>query len=488
MTNSWFRVDKDGLRKTVERRGMFAIVAELIQNAWDSNADRVDVEVKKKVGQPLGTIRVTDTGGGFDDLTHAYTLFAESNKKDRADKRGRFNIGEKLVLAMCKSAVVRSTTGTVTFHEDGTMTHSKRECTKIGSEFFAELRMNADQFTEILEGLQTLLPPDACQTYVNGNRLFSRPPVCTFRVQLPTVLADEEGILRPTKRYTMVEVHEPKEGETAGIYEMGIPVVETSDRYHVNVMQKVPLTMERDNVPPPYLKLLRAEVLNHTVQLLTKDETSEAWVTNAMESPAIKDEAVVETLDKRFGKKRASFDPTDLEANMNLTSKGFTVLGGRTLPKAAWEQVRRAGAITSAGKLAPTPKPYSTDPDADPVDIIPLSEWTWGMREVEEISRWVAKQLSVNEDLPVTFVKPKSRPNYKWVACFGGGLDWNVTVLGKNWFDTWREHTAKLFDILIHEFAHKKAGNHLDENFHRECTRLGGELATLFLRGEKLPV
>jgi 3-(3-hydroxy-phenyl)propionate hydroxylase len=31
------------------------------------------------------------------DLTHAFTLFAESAKKGDAEKRGRFNLGEKLV-------------------------------------------------------------------------------------------------------------------------------------------------------------------------------------------------------------------------------------------------------------------------------------------------------------------------------------------------------------------------------------------------------
>jgi hypothetical protein len=31
---------------------------------------------------------------------------------------------------------------------------------------------------------------------------------------------------------------------------MGIPVVETGDRWHVDVAQKVPLNFDRDNLPP----------------------------------------------------------------------------------------------------------------------------------------------------------------------------------------------------------------------------------------------
>jgi len=67
--------------------------------------------------------------------------------------------------------------------------------------------------------------------------------VAFFNEVLPTVVADEEGVLRKTSRKTLVRVYEPAEGEAAMLYEMGIPVVETGDRFHVDVQQKVPLNM-----------------------------------------------------------------------------------------------------------------------------------------------------------------------------------------------------------------------------------------------------
>ena len=38
----------------------------------------------------------------------------------------------------------------------------------------------------------------------------------------------------------------------------------------------------------------------------------------------------------------------------------------------------------------------------------------------------------------------------------------------------------------MHEFAHGKAEDHLDETFHKECTRMAGELAVLISR-TKIP-
>jgi hypothetical protein len=54
-----------------------------------------------------------DAPEGFRDLTHAFTLFAESAKKTNPEQRGRFNLGEKLVLAMCDEVTIRTTKAAV---------------------------------------------------------------------------------------------------------------------------------------------------------------------------------------------------------------------------------------------------------------------------------------------------------------------------------------------------------------------------------------
>ena len=56
---------------------------------------------------------------GFRDLSHAYTIFAESYKRGNPELRGQFNFGEKLFLSLCRTATISTTTGTVTFDDQG---------------------------------------------------------------------------------------------------------------------------------------------------------------------------------------------------------------------------------------------------------------------------------------------------------------------------------------------------------------------------------
>ncbi len=486
-TNSWFQVDRKGLAMLIEGRSKASILFELVQNAWDTDGGtQIDITIQKLPGRPAAKLLVRDNDPeGFQDLSHAYTLFAESAKKKDPSKRGRFNIGEKFVIALCRHAEVRSTTGTVTFHEDGTMTRSRERLPK-GSEFEAEIRMNAAEYDEFVTEFSRLIPPIDRETRLNGELLVRPPVIAEFDVQLPTVISDENGVLRPTKRITHVEIFEVAKGDVATIYELGIPVVETGDRYHVSVGQKVPLSTDRDNVPPSYLRLLRAAVLNHTASLLSRTEASAAWVSNALEASEVTSEAVTTTVEARYGDKRAVFDPSDREANMNLTGDGYTVIPGGAFSKAAWENIRAAGAALPSGQIAPTPRPYSSDPAAPSVEVIPREQWTEAMVQVEEITRWLAETLEVRSDLQVRFVRPKQR---HWAACYGKGygLDWNVTCLGRRWFESWPLHATELLDTVIHELAHESAENHLDSAFHEACTRLGAKLAIKLVGGAKLP-
>ena len=100
--SDWFTVDKDGLAKVLGRRGKAFAVLELIQNAWDApGTTRVEVTLQP-APQARALLAVEDNSpDGFSDLTHAYTLFKESPKKADPAKRGRFDVGEKLVLAIC---------------------------------------------------------------------------------------------------------------------------------------------------------------------------------------------------------------------------------------------------------------------------------------------------------------------------------------------------------------------------------------------------
>jgi hypothetical protein len=48
---------------------------------------------------------------GFRDLGHAFRLFAQSAKKINPEPRERFNLGERLMLALCDEITIRKTRG-----------------------------------------------------------------------------------------------------------------------------------------------------------------------------------------------------------------------------------------------------------------------------------------------------------------------------------------------------------------------------------------
>lgn len=103
-TDSWVVADLQGLGKLVAHRPKAFVIYELLANALDEATTRVDVTLERVPGRPLARLVVSDDNpGGFSDLAHAYTLFAESGKKSNTGKRGRFNMGEKVVRVAAAS-------------------------------------------------------------------------------------------------------------------------------------------------------------------------------------------------------------------------------------------------------------------------------------------------------------------------------------------------------------------------------------------------
>src|SRR5581483_11146576 len=294
MKSSWLEVDKDGFRKILARRGKEFVLFELLSNAWDEDAMLVTATLSRaEHGCSVLTVS-DDSPAGWRDLRDAYVLFAESYKKSEVSKRGRSNAGEKSVLALCTEAQITTTTGQIRFNADGkrTMGRSKRES---GSEFTGKLPLTLAEFEHIVQAARLLIPP--VRTIFNGTEIPSRTVVKEFEETLPTVKADAEGMLRNTARKTTVRVHETLPGESAMLYEMGIPVVETGDRWHVDVQQKCPLNADRDNVTPAYLRLVRVAVLNQMNAAIGQQDANALWVRQAASDPKCSKAAISRVLD-----------------------------------------------------------------------------------------------------------------------------------------------------------------------------------------------
>lgn len=129
MAKQWFDVDKAGLGKQAEQQGKGRLVGELIQNALDEpGVTQIAVSLALVPGRPLADLTVEDDSPeGFKDLTHAYTLFAESYKRTNPTQRGQYNFGEKLVLAVCESASISTTKGTVIFTDEGRIENPRQK-------------------------------------------------------------------------------------------------------------------------------------------------------------------------------------------------------------------------------------------------------------------------------------------------------------------------------------------------------------------------
>ncbi|MBX9790524.1 MAG: ATP-binding protein [Pirellulales bacterium] len=450
------------------------LLGELLQNAFDENVTLVKVSLQPQSGRSAVDLVIEDDSpDGFRELDHAYRLFAESAKKGDPTKRGRFNLGEKIVLAHCESAEIASTTGKIVFLPTGERQDRPRRKRERGTVFKAVLKLTRAELDEVNCYLRSILVPAGIQLEVNGQQLPSRVPVRTLSTQIETIIADDSGVLRERVRKTEVEIHDVLPGEMATLYEMGLPIITTGDKYHVNVLQKVPQSLSRDGVKPAYLRKLRTAVINAMHELLDEEDVNAAWVQEATSSPDCSDDAMARFLDLRFGENRASYDPSDREAGHAIQAGGGTVVTGRMLNGQQWENARRANAIQPAGVIHPSPKAYGNDPNAPSAKEIHPDDWTPAMQNVVAYTRFLASEL-MGVNLRVRIVETGN----SFLACYGGAeLHFNLRHLGRDWF--FQGASEAVDRLLIHEFGHQYCGDHLDDAYHDALCRLGAKLKAL---------
>lgn len=471
---NWFDVDKAGLGKLMERRGKQWVLFELVQNALDEETSQVDVTLERIAGSKYVNLVVRDDSPrGFANLEHAFVLFAESAKKGDATKRGRFNMGEKAVLALCVEASIASTTGTVIFDDGGRRRTGKK--TERGSVFTGRMRMTSEEIEQCAESIKSLIIPPRVTLRFNGEVIAQRHALASLSATLQTEVSDAEGYLRRSNRATTISVYEPLDGEEAHLYEMGIPVMPTGDRWHCDIGQKLPLSMDRDSVPPAYLAKVRALVLDAMSEQLAQEDTTSTWVKDAVQrfGDELKPETVKRLVDLRFGDKAVIFDPSDPEANRIAVASGYSVVHGSQLSRQEWEAVRSAQAMLPAGQVTPSPRPY--EEGGKEQNVLDESKWTVAMRSVSELAQRLGKRL-LGRDISVRIV---SDVTWRFAGTYGGGqLTLNLGVLGHKWFEGPLE---RVLDLLLHELAHEFESNHLSREYFAALTRLGGKMAVLAL-------
>src|SRR5215467_8497562 len=245
----WFDVDPDGLRLLLARRGYGFVVQELVQNAWDApDVKNVAIALTQEKGM-MELIVSDDALAGVEDLRDLYTLFAPSKKKGDAQLRGRFNLGEKLAISTANQARVTSTKGSVYFRPSGTREFNSSRTLKVGTEVVLRFLHTKDVEEQLVMAARLLIPPSGIRTalILKGveNDLYQPARVGSIvSVALTTEIDAGDGRLHMSIRKTAVNVWDACRPSGGMLYELGIPVCTTDFPWDVEVMQKVPLTLD----------------------------------------------------------------------------------------------------------------------------------------------------------------------------------------------------------------------------------------------------
>jgi hypothetical protein len=469
-SQAWFVVDKEGLRKTLSRKGKAFAIYELLQNAYDEASTKVEVTLTEPKNGTSVLTCTDDSPKGYLDLSQAHTMFAESKKKSDEKKRGRFNVGEKHVLALCDSASITSTSGRTVFMANGKRKHDTVK-TKAGTQFQGVLSLSQEEYTDIVKQVRLVIPP--IPTTFNGELLPTRKVLHDFTAKLPTEIADDNGVLRSRVRSTRVRLYEAK---TPMLYELGMPVVGIDCKWSVDIQQKIPLNIERDNVTAAYLKQLLGAIVNEKGDDITDEEAAAAWVSAAMESAHINAEALKKVYHKRFGQDAVLYDGSDIGSNREAVAKGRAVVSRGAVTPEVRKKLLKVG-VKKAGEE------FSTHQNA-PGHIIPDDKLNTAQKRYKQFIQEVSPLVLQHRLKNVQFSDDPDADLYgctEWLDPKGYTFTVNVAHHDvRNW--------KRNYDLFIHELAHfyVQRNDHLFEGFWRACSEIGARLARVALERPEL--
>lgn len=470
-SSTWFDVDQRGLAAVFARRPRAALIAELLQNAFDEPVTEVRVTLEKSGRNKARLTVEDDSPEGFRDLAKAYVLYGGSDKADDPHRRGRFCAGEKHFLSICDHATIVSTTGTLRF--DGKGRHYSKQARARGTRIEAVLELSAEERDESLELIRRMVAPRGVVLMLNGEPVPARVPFASKgSVRL---LTETLGAAGWSRRYrdTEIDVYRAPAGQEGFLFELGIPVMPYGGAYDVDVRQKVPLNLERDRVPPAFLRDLMGALLGLVVGELDPEAARAAWVETALSSPLADAAAIAKVVEIRFGKHAVIADPSAPESVARAVAAGYTVIPGASFDADAWRAVKAANVVKPAGQVFPTREPFGES--GDPAEDVA------GRPGVDRFRATAAAIATALIGVPIDVRVLKRFNDQGCSACFGGTrMSFNFQRLGANWFE--RPYGAKHLDLILHELAHYYETNHLSEHYYAALSDLGARCTLLAMR------
>lgn len=457
-TKNWFEVSVSGLRELQSGKPKHFILRELIANAFDENISCCEVTLNYFRG--IAQIKVSDDNpDGFKDITDSYTLFKSTPKRINPNQRGRFNIGEKQALSCSDYSIILTTKGTVTFDKTGRH-FSNTDKTDKGSQILLKVKMTEEEYNEILRMLVRYRSPEKIRFIVNG---IVRKPSLTFTEFTASLESEilENEVLHRVWRKTKVQVI--KENFVlidieSYLYEMGIPICSIDCKYSLDVQQKIPLSIDRENVSERFIEELYSETLNSIYEDIIPEEASSTWIRLALANKRISEIAIKSITEKRFGKKVVAANPFDRQSIDEAISSGYNVVYGSELSKKEWKNLRKFGVLQSSSEVFGK-------------TLVEFESVKANEKQLKVVM--FAKKIALDFlgiDINVGFIKSKADA----AAEYGNRtLTFNLSRLPQNFFDTpLKEETL---DLILHELGHQE-GMHTEKSYHKALTRLGSKL------------
>ena len=445
-----FEVSEAGMRELNAGRDPWDLVKELVQNAWDEApiATYCSVTVEPQSDGNTTLVTAEDDGPGFRDVADAFTLMGPTGKRLTPTKRGRFNTGEKVVISVAIEAEVETVGQTVTFPSVGSRV-STPNVRHRGTVVKVLMPWDTKQSNELIGMLQRFRPPVNCGLFVNDVEVPKRPSKAVRAVSLPTVIQDAPNQpLRTRERHSEIHLVEPYDpGSERWIYEMGIPVQTIDCPWDVDVMQKIPMSPQRNAVQEAYLNRIYAEVLNGCHGSLQGNEFGSQWVKRAIEHPRVGPEAVRATVEGRYGSADAVFATLDQDANRRASDNGYEVVNPGGLSKKEIEAFKKHAGVKASDVVFPTPPQplddYAAEPDSDQAGF---AEWVVEMAGYCDLSATVRYFAEPGNERLADCSASTAKPI----------LRFNEARLGRAFFQP-PYGSAEHWDLLLHELGHALA-------------------------------
>ena len=439
--DNWFTFSKEGFEILQQSRPKASVAKELVSNAFDAGAN---VKVSVKVVPDGVMLLVEDDGDGFSTVSHAWDVYA-ANYTRRGDPEvsGRFNLGEKELISLSRWAKITTVGTTVLFREDGKRVVTKNR-RKRGTKVEVLMPWTREDATDVVEGLKLIIPRNGRKYRVNGELVETPTILVEWVASLRTVLQSAPNQpMRETTRKTVMEIFAPKEGESAMLCELGVPIQPIESLFSANVRQKVPLTPNRDTVRESYLKRIYTEILNATHELMPPEEFAETWVRTGIEDDRVSADAVHAVVKHRYGgADKVMFASNSRQANVDAMDEGKTLIHSRQLSAGERERLRDVGGIQSAYQVYGHP--------VDVTAIVPPES----IPRPEEFCKWV-RELAAEVGLYPTIIFINDRGARMAACCTMNSenpmLTFNIARLYQSWFTG---RGSKQVKLLIHELAH----------------------------------